>query len=108
MNTEQELKRIFGNNVKSQRERKGWTQEFLAEKANVSSNTISDIETGQKFARAKTLVSLADAFGTQVYELLKPNIEMPDKPVDILIKYGEEIKEKVEEIGDFYIKRMME
>ena len=108
MNQEQDLKKTFGQNVKSRRESRGWSQELLAEKAQVSKNTISDIETGQKFARAKTLVRLAAVFETAAYELLKPEGILPDKPLDIIVKYQEEIKETVEKIGNFYIENLKE
>ena len=84
----------------------GWNQETLAVKAGVSKNTISDIETGQKFVRANTLVKLARALQTEVYELLKPDNIMPDKTADILAKYGEEVKEAVEKIGNSYMANM--
>ena len=106
MKTEQELKDILGRNVYKRRDRMGWNQETLAEKAGVSKNTISDIETGQKFARANTLVKLAEVLQTEVYELLKPENIMPDKSADILAKYGEEVKEAVEKIGNFYMEKM--
>ena len=103
MKTEQDLKKIFGQNVKTRRERKGWTQEELSVKAGVTNNTISDIEKGDKFARAKTLVKLAIVLKTEVYELLKPDNVMPDKNADIIAKYGEEVREAVEKVGNFYI-----
>ena len=105
MKNEQELKNTLGYNIKIRRDQKNWSQEELAEKADVSKNTISDIETGQKFARAKTLVRLAVALGTDVYELLKPPNVLPDKAADILAKYGEEVKEAVEKIGIRYMER---
>ena len=104
--TELELKKIFGKNINTRRERKGWNQDTLAEKANVSKNTISDIETGQKFARAKTMVSLAKALGTELYELFKPDNVLPDKTIDIIAKLSEEVREKVAEIGNSYIEGM--
>ena len=106
MKAEQKLKEIFGKNVSKHRERRGWSQEKLAEKAGVSRNTISDIENGDKFARAKTLTSMAKAFETEVYELLKPEGILPDKPSDILAEYCEVVRERVEEIGNFYIESM--
>ena len=106
MKTEQELKILFGKNVSTLRNRRGWSQEELAEKADVSRNTISDIEKGDKFARPKTLVSLALAFETDVYELLKPEGVLPDKPTDIFAEYSEEVRERVEEIGNSYMERM--
>jgi len=103
MKTEQDLKNIFGQNIKTRRESRGWSQEILAEKAKVSKNTISDIETGQKFARAKTLICLAKALETAVYELLKPDDVKPDYNTDIIAKYGKQVKEAVDKIGNFYM-----
>ena len=88
------------------RGRRGWSQEELAERAGVSRNTISDIEKGDKFARPKTLVNLAKAFETEVYELFKPKGVLPDKPIDIFAEYNEKVREKVEEIGNIYIEKM--
>ena len=104
--TEQELKRIFGKNISIRRERKGWNQETLAEKADVSKNTISDIETGQKFARARTMVRLAKVLKTEVYELFKQEGVLPDKSADIIAKYSEEVREKIEEIESYYIENI--
>jgi len=104
--TEQDLKDIFGRNVSFRRELKGWSQEKLAEKADVSKNTISDIETGQKFVRAKTLVRLAKVLETEVYEFLKPDDVLPDKSSEIIAMYSEEVKETVEKIGLSYIDKM--
>ena len=106
MKTEQILKNILGQNVKTRRIQKGWSQEELAEKAGFTKNTISDIETGQKFARANTLLKLAKVLQTEVYELLKPDNVIPDKTADILVKYSEEVKEAVEKIRNFYIENM--
>jgi len=105
MKNEQELKNIFGHHVRLRREHKKWTQEELSVKVGVTKNTISDIEAGQKFARAKTLVRLAIAFETEVYELLKPKNAHPDKNMDIIVKYGEEVREAVEKIGYRYIEK---
>ena len=106
MKTEQELKDIFGKNIKTLRIRKKWSQEKLAESVGVSRNTISEFETGQNFAHAKTLVNLALAFETEIYELLKPEGVLPDKPTDIFAEYSEKVREKVEEIGNSYMEKM--
>jgi len=106
MKTDRELKDIFGQNIKKRREYRGLSQERLAEQANVSKNTISDIESGQKFARAKTLVLLAAALETDVYELLKPDSILPDKVSDIFVRYNEDLKESMEKLGKKYMERM--
>ena len=106
MKTEQELKEFFGKTIKTLRDRRGWSQEKLAEKVGVSRNIIGKIETGKNFAHAKTLVNLALAFKTEIYELLKPEGVLPDKPTDIFAEYSEEVRERVAEIGNYYIERM--
>jgi len=103
MKTEQELKKTLGQNVSIRRNSRGWTQEKLAEKAGVSKNTISDIESGDKFARAGTLIRLAKIFETEVYELLKPNDILPDNTADAIAKYSEEVKEAVDKIKFSYL-----
>ncbi|MDR0502467.1 MAG: helix-turn-helix transcriptional regulator [Treponema sp.] len=102
MKNEQELKEILGYHIKVRRENRNWTQEELAVKARVTKNAICDIEAGHKFARAKTLVRLANAFGTEVYELLKPKNVCPDNPSDLVTLYGEEVREAIEEINYRY------
>ena len=104
MATEQELKIILGQNIRTRRESRDWTQEKLAEKVDVSKNTISDIEEGKKFARAGTLVKLAESLETDVYELLKPDNVMPDNAADIAVKYGEQLKEAIDRIGNDFAK----
>ena len=106
MKTKQELMTLLGKNVSTRRDQMKWSQEKLAERAGVSKNTISDIENGQKFARAKTLVNLALALETDVYELLKPEGVLSDKPVEIFSQYSEAVKEKVAEIGNSYMDKM--
>ena len=106
MRTEQELKELLGQNIKTRRLQKKWSQEKLAEFADLTRNTISDIESGQDFAGAKTLISLAKALETEVYELFKPESVLPDKPSDILSKFSEEIRQKVDEIGISYIAKI--
>jgi len=103
---EQELKYILGRHVRTRRENRGWTQEYLAEKARVSKNTICDIETGLKFARARTLMYLAKAFETEVYELLKPKNVTPDNVADIVSQYGDELIGAVEKITSSYIENL--
>jgi transcriptional regulator with XRE-family HTH domain len=102
MKTEQELKKLLGENVKSRRKARNWTQESLGEKVDVSRNTISDIETGKDFAGAKILVNLAIAFETEVYELFKPDGVLPDKSTDIISKYSYEVRKAVMEVGKKY------
>jgi transcriptional regulator with XRE-family HTH domain len=53
------------------RRAKGFTQESLAEKANVTALTVSYIEQGRQWPRISTLQSLAKCLGVSVAELFK-------------------------------------
>ena len=78
----------------------------MADKAGVTKNTISDIETCQKFARANTLVQLAKVFETAVYELLKPDDVLPDNLTDAIARYSGEVREAVDKIQSSYIENI--
>ena len=106
MKDEKELKKILGKNISIRRKRMGFSQEKLADKADLSKNTISDIEKGDKFASATTLVNLAKVLQTEVYELLKPENVSPDNAADIITKYSNKVKDAVEKLEKNYIRNM--
>jgi transcriptional regulator with XRE-family HTH domain len=47
----------------------------LAEKVNISTNFLADIEAGNTWVSAQTLAKLAKVFEIEVFELLKPQNE---------------------------------
>ena len=104
--TVQELSTIFGKNIKKHRGLCDLSQEELAEKMNVSINTISEIETGKKFVRAETLINFAAVFHTEVYELFKPENILPDNAAGILVKYTADIKEAMDKIRASYLEKI--
>ena len=103
MKNEHDLKRTLGNNIKARRKSRGWSQEKLSELTGISKNSISEIEKARNFARPNTLIRLAKAFETEVYELFKPNSIKPDKYADIIAKYGEEVRDAIQEINSRYL-----
>jgi transcriptional regulator with XRE-family HTH domain len=60
----------LATNLKKFRQKKGWSQRSLAEKASISQPFISAIESGEKDATSKVLIRLALALGVTVAELL--------------------------------------
>jgi phage replication initiation protein len=52
--------KILGQNIKNAREAKKWTQEFLAEKVDLSREYIVRVEKGQKFISLKKLFLIVD------------------------------------------------
>lgn len=63
--------RKIGLNVLHHRRMKGWTQEELSAKSDVSRSRISDIERGRQTCKLDTLMMLANAFEIDYKELLK-------------------------------------
>lgn len=61
----------IGRRIRGERARHGWTQEELAEKANVHLSFISQIERGIKTTSLITLKRIADVLGVRVAELLE-------------------------------------
>ena len=69
---EKELRAVLAENIKKYRNRRGWNQLFLAEKLDISSNFLSEIETEKGWVSPLTLVKLANALEVEVFELFMP------------------------------------
>lgn len=67
--TSKEAKKL-GQNIRTKRKALGWSQEELAEKVNVSKNTISNIERAETEVATNTLISLADVLDCSIDQLL--------------------------------------
>ena len=104
--TVQELTAIFGKNIRNLRTVYNLSQEQLAEKMDLSINTICEIENGKKFVRAETLINFASLFKTEVYELFKPDTVLPDNAKSVLVRYCDDIKKATEKIKVAYLKKM--
>ena len=66
------LRMILSSNIKKQRKKLGLSQEKLAEAANLSSQTINDIEGCRMWVSDKTISKLAKVFNIEAYQLLVP------------------------------------
>jgi transcriptional regulator with XRE-family HTH domain len=64
------LSRHLGATVRQFREAKGWSQEALAEKADLNRSYVGELERGEAIASLITLEKLANAFGVSVSHLL--------------------------------------
>lgn len=66
-------KPTFGETVKEERVRRGWSQQVLANRAEMNRSHIGGIETKEGLPRYSTIVSIAKAFGMTPRELLAPS-----------------------------------
>ncbi|MCJ2185221.1 helix-turn-helix domain-containing protein [Novosphingobium beihaiensis] len=69
-----DLRTRFGRLVKAHRVRLGITQEALAERAGISTDMVSKIESGNSGARFGVIVQLADALEVDPAELFTPHL----------------------------------
>ena len=69
---EQEIRALLAENIKKYRNKRGWNQLYLSEKLDISTNFLSEIETGKGWVSPLTLSKLANTLEIEVYELFKP------------------------------------
>jgi transcriptional regulator with XRE-family HTH domain len=87
-------KKLFGKRLKNLRESKGWTQENLAEKMNISSNYLSSIERGKENPTFDMLIKFSDALEVEMWELFDFGHEAGPKELrEMLGKFAMEIEE---------------
>jgi len=68
---------VFGGRLKALREKRGWTQQDLADRLNISRNTVAGYESKGKIPREDTLVAIANLFNVSTDYLLG-RIDDPD------------------------------
>jgi transcriptional regulator with XRE-family HTH domain len=88
---EQELRQLLSANIKRFRNRRGWSQAKLAERLDISTNFLSDIETRKGWVSPLTLVKLAAALDVEVYELFKPENAVSGDLKDVVNKLAQDL-----------------
>ena len=78
----QEIKATLGQNIKNLRSQRRYSQEELAEKADISIIYLSSIERGKKYPKPAILGQLAEGLEVEIYELFKTD-HVP-KPASIV------------------------
>lgn len=70
MEAKEQLQRIIGNNIKLSRIAQGYTQEVLAERAEVSVEHLKQVERGKKMLSVESLVNVVKALQVSVDSLI--------------------------------------
>src|SRR5215510_6011226 len=91
---EQELKEKVGKNIKFYRFRRQLSQADLAEKAQISVTSLSDIERGNNFPQAKTLCNLAKALDVEVWSLFRGE-GISDEQNTVLVHFSEDFSKQI-------------
>jgi transcriptional regulator with XRE-family HTH domain len=75
------IRKVLAGNIKRYRKNLGYSQEKLAEKADLSAQTLNDIEGCRRWVSAMTMTKLAKALHVAEYQLLVPeSAETADPP----------------------------
>ncbi|QMV40874.1 helix-turn-helix domain-containing protein [Cohnella cholangitidis] len=72
---------IFGEKLKTERKKKGWSQEELAAKLFVSRQSVSKWENGLNYPSIEVIINLSDLFGITIDELLRSDEELTKKVI---------------------------
>lgn len=83
----------LGNRIRTERQRRGITQEKLAERVDISTNFMSLIENGRNMS-VETLVKIADALGVTVDYLLSDTLVSPKDTI------SEQIVQSLSELNE--------
>jgi transcriptional regulator with XRE-family HTH domain len=67
----QNYRKILGENIRTHRRRLKWSQEKLAEKAELHHNYIGDIERGEENVSVDALMRIAMALNVRLSELFR-------------------------------------
>jgi Predicted transcription factor, homolog of eukaryotic MBF1 len=105
---EQGLRQLLSANIKRFRSRRGWSQARLAEKLDISTNFLSDIETQKGWVSPLTLVKLAAALNIEVYELFKPENAISGNLRDVVNKLSHDLTIVITESVEYTRKQYTE
>lgn len=95
--TEDELQTRVIQNIRALRKKKGFSQEKLADKADISRQMMNDIEGRRRWLTKKTLVKLANALEVDVHELFIPSAQENEKTKGIYDTITREVVSQVKE-----------
>ena len=87
---EQELRGILSSNIKRCRSRENLSQMALAEKLDISTAFLSDIERCKAWVSPNTIVKLAAVLNIEPYELFKADALLASSEKDIFQAYADE------------------
>lgn len=72
----------FGHKLKNEREKKGWSQDELAEKIYVSRQSVSKWENNKNYPSIETIINLSDLFDITIDELLRSDDRLKEKVIE--------------------------
>jgi transcriptional regulator with XRE-family HTH domain len=89
---EDDICALFGRNIKRFRKRYEWSQDNLAERLDISTNFLCNIENGKAWVSPATLAKLSVALNISVHELFMQETALPKDTQMVMEKYTQEIR----------------
>ena len=104
------IQTVLGNNVRRLRNRKGWSQIFLADRLDVSVSFISIIESGQRGVSLQLIEDIANVFEVPVPYLFTDYDDKTSSYSGIekaeLVELRNDLKEGISDyIDSFFVRR---
>lgn len=72
---------FFGDKLKREREKRGWSQDFLADEIYVSRQSVSKWETNKNYPSIEVIINLSDLFDITIDELLRGDEGLKEKVI---------------------------
>ena len=101
------VRKILSSNLKKYREKLGLSQEKLAEKAEISTMMVKDMEACRTWISDKTLESLATALKTDIFHLFMPETVYEEEINKTIRSDLESITRKIRKEIDETIKKAL-
>jgi transcriptional regulator with XRE-family HTH domain len=93
------IQKVIGNNVKNARTQAGYTQQVLAEKADISIPFLAQIENGSRGPSLEVVEKLAAALQIKPYQLL---LEGKAEPLadrrNIITGYSKDLRKEIDNV----------
>jgi transcriptional regulator with XRE-family HTH domain len=101
------IRKILSSNLKKHREKLGFSQEKLAESAEISTMMVKDIEGCRTWVSDKTLEKLATALKTDIFRLLMPDTSYEEEINKTIRNDLESITQKIRQDIDISLKKAL-
>ncbi len=96
-----------GDRIREGREAKGWTQEQLADKAQISKGFLSDVENNKRNVSAENALKIADALGMSLDYLMRGEEAKKQEPERGPVSIPPELSQAAQELSLSYSETLM-
>lgn len=96
-----------GDRIREAREKMGWTQEQLADKAQISKGFLSDVENNKRNVSADNALKIADALGMSLDYLMRGEEAKKQEPERVPVSIPPELSQAAQDLTLSYSETLM-